>query len=257
MTKTNQNPYTQFASVDLVKYIMAFAVVAIHFRPNYSNQFQYPELLEWFIRLAVPFYFIASGYLVERKLKNLNTIHEHKEYLKFRVKKLARLWICWIIISLPLALAAFGLLTGNGFHNIIPSIKTYIWMLVIGGWAVHAAPLWFIYSMIWVTIILYCTLAIRNYKQWLLSIFLILNLVYWTADNFDIVALKIFKTYTYNILGGGIYIILGMLLCGKKINSYIILLLLIASFALTHFKLPFNTVVGGGRVVCLSIIFTH
>ncbi len=32
--------------------MMAFAIVAIHFRPNYNIEWQYPELFEWFIRLA-------------------------------------------------------------------------------------------------------------------------------------------------------------------------------------------------------------
>ena len=38
----------ELAGVDVIKYIMAYCVVAIHFRPNYNSEWQYPEIFEWY-----------------------------------------------------------------------------------------------------------------------------------------------------------------------------------------------------------------
>ena len=42
---------------------MAFAVILIHFPPVSDIGHEiYPEVIRWLIRLAVPFFFIVSGY---------------------------------------------------------------------------------------------------------------------------------------------------------------------------------------------------
>ena len=49
--------------IDIFKFIMAFAVILIHFPPVFDIGHEiYPEVIRWLIRLAVPFFFIVSGY---------------------------------------------------------------------------------------------------------------------------------------------------------------------------------------------------
>lgn len=247
----------ELAGVDVIKYIMAYCVVAIHFRPNYNSEWQYPEIFEWFIRLAVPFFFIASGYFVQAKIMRCQTARKRSQYLNIRIKRLVKLWISWILISLPMAMASYGLLTGNGIDKIDSSAKNYMFMLVFGGWAPHAAPLWFIYSMIWVTIIVKLSIRKRYSLAWLLGVFLILTVVYWSTAHFDISAIKKFDIYTRNILGGGVYILSGMQLArAGKANlfrwTYSVPLLLFGMI-LFHFKLPFAELIGGLALFIIAL----
>lgn len=163
--RATRNKNIQLAGVDLIKYLMAFAIVAIYVRPHYNFDWQYPELIWWFIKLGVPFYFIASGYLIQKKLLSLPDFKLRKQYLTKRIKKLFKLWACWLIIYIPLALYTYGLFPSKGFNlqNIILSSKAYIWGLAVDGCRPWAEILWFVYSMIWVTLIIRMLLDIKYY----------------------------------------------------------------------------------------------
>jgi len=257
LNKYNPSNYTiELAGIDLVKYIMAFAVVAIHFRPNFNAEWQYPKLFEWFIRLAVPYFFITSGFLVQRKLLVLNDPNERNKYLETRTKKLIKLWIYWVLISIPMALVSYGLITGNGITNIAQSLKSYIWMLAIGGWAPYAAPLWFLYSMIWITLILRLSIGFKKCKYWLLVSFIIITIAYWGAKHFEIPILKTFDTYTHNILGGGVYILSGMLMVGlyQFFKPIVAIFLLLISVFLFYLDMPLSVEIGGSGLFVFALL---
>lgn len=192
-------------------------------------------------------FFIVSGFLVQRKLLVLSGLNEQKKYLEIRTKKLIKLWIYWVLISIPMALASYGLITGNGISNIVQSSKSYIWMLAIGGWAPHAAPLWFIYSMIWITLILRLSIGFKRNKFWLLISFITITVAYWGAKKFDIPCLKTFDTYTHNILGGGVYILSGMLMVGMNqiLKPIVAFFLLMISLVLFYLDMPLSVEIGG------------
>ena len=56
----------KYNSIDSMKMFMAFCVVGIH-----VNHFTNDHLTDWVVRLfftAVPFFFVASGFLLENKI---------------------------------------------------------------------------------------------------------------------------------------------------------------------------------------------
>lgn len=57
-------------AIDVVKYIMEFCVIAIHTLPlkNVQNEVV-TSFFDTFVSLAVPFFFLSSGYLVEKNAK--------------------------------------------------------------------------------------------------------------------------------------------------------------------------------------------
>ena len=61
-----------------MKYIMAFCVIAIHTLPlkNVQNEVV-TSLFDTFVSLAVPFFFLSSGYLVEKNAKKGMTRYSH------------------------------------------------------------------------------------------------------------------------------------------------------------------------------------
>lgn len=88
VVKTNHLP-----GVDLIKYIMSFGVVAIHFRVNYNPDWNYPFIFDWLIKLGVPFFFLTSGYLLQRKLETCVST-ESSKIARLKAFKYFRIWLC-------------------------------------------------------------------------------------------------------------------------------------------------------------------
>lgn len=58
-------------AIDVIKYIMAFCVIAIHTTPLKGiDNYIASRLYESVVSIAVPFFFLSSGYLIGRKIKN-------------------------------------------------------------------------------------------------------------------------------------------------------------------------------------------
>ena len=72
MRKTVMADQINYNGIDLVKFICSYLVVIIHTAPLSSYFMTYGDLLhiyiiQYFCRLAVPFFFVASGFLLFRK----------------------------------------------------------------------------------------------------------------------------------------------------------------------------------------------
>ena len=81
-----------FNSIDIAKFVMAILVMSIHISTGLSpstNDF----LSNCLARIAVPFFFIASGFFFFRKTENL----EFKNLIK-TLKRIFLLFLGWTII---------------------------------------------------------------------------------------------------------------------------------------------------------------
>lgn len=84
-----------YNAVDLVKFIMSMLVVSIHINPfnSYGNPISY-WTQNYIARLAVPFFFICTGYFVFRN-------HDDGKIYSYLLH-IIKLYIVWTIIYLPL-----------------------------------------------------------------------------------------------------------------------------------------------------------
>ncbi len=79
----------QFPSIDIMKLLYAVLVVTIHTSPlNSINKYFNYGLTQYIARLAVPFFFVTSGYFCFRKqpwkiLKKGCLLHTQKEYFYY------------------------------------------------------------------------------------------------------------------------------------------------------------------------------
>jgi serine/alanine racemase len=108
-----------------MKFICVFLVVAIHVAPlsSYSQLLDY-EVRNWLARIAVPFYFIASGYFLFRKTTYEN--FNEKIALTYACR-IFRLYIIWTIIYFPLSLKIKILGNEKGaVHGFIDWIRNFI-----------------------------------------------------------------------------------------------------------------------------------
>lgn len=242
--------------IDCLKLIMAYAVIAIHV--SAVTRQQWPPMFEWFIRLAVPFFFITSGYLLARKI-SVQSDADSRLLLRSRSRKLFRLYGKWLIIYFPIALYYFICVSTRSAGG---DVARYVSMTLIDGESPYAWPLWFIYSMAIVLLIL----SFSNRPKRAVSIGMIVFSIIYLINFIDIGsianptlrdALKIFDRLTVRSLGGAIYVCAGMLLFRhEKTTSRLMLLpvvLLALSIALFYAELPFSPLSGGVGLFILGL----
>ena len=90
-----------FYGIDILKFICSFMVCAIHIQPFNSSNLEYLNfwLQDYLFRIAVPFYFVASGFLLFRKIdcNNINT-NRIKDYC-FKMIRLLGTWSFLLFIG--------------------------------------------------------------------------------------------------------------------------------------------------------------
>lgn len=103
-----------YGILDIAKFISALLVIAIHCAPfievNEAFNLFYVQVIA---RLAVPFFFTASGWLFFRKINPKHGMHdeENKAAFKHYWKRIFQLYLVWSILYLPLL--AIGWIQGG------------------------------------------------------------------------------------------------------------------------------------------------
>ena len=97
LTTTNK----QYNNLDLFKFIFAIVVVAIHTTPlkDISDNANW-YFSNTFCNMAVPFFFVASGFLFFSKLQGLSEADE-KSRLKKYVLHIIKMYLVWCVIWIP------------------------------------------------------------------------------------------------------------------------------------------------------------
>lgn len=80
----------EYVNIDLFKLIMAICVVAMHINPFAACSNEYiVNLYDVTVRMAVPFFFMSTGFLIAKKGNDYRTA------FKRVLKKTARLYCIW------------------------------------------------------------------------------------------------------------------------------------------------------------------
>ncbi|MBR4026765.1 MAG: acyltransferase family protein [Lachnospiraceae bacterium] len=232
----------KYNSIDVVKFIMAIAVIAIHTCPlvNCNNK-NTLTIYNNIVNMAVPFFFLASGYLLSIKLSfpyNLNDMLIIKNFLY----KIIKMYLCWMIIYTPLAIYHF--ISDNS--SIIKAVLMYIRGLLFIGEQYNSWQLWYLLSTIY-TIILIIILIKNKYLRWQgIEISIIISVIMislnWLVEYEGTVPfIVLFRQLTYyfinngRIFTGAIYIPIGMYIAHKKISRKINLTIFILGFIGNYF----------------------
>lgn len=143
--KNNLSNYN-YNCIDLAKFIFAICIVGIHIHP-YSQQNIYAHFFfnKFLFRLAVPIYFVISGFLCFKKL-NLNNVNFSD--ISKQVFKIIKIYIIWSVIYLPISIYQII----NNPNGIKKGIISYIHGLIISGSYGH---LWYLYALIFSILLIY------------------------------------------------------------------------------------------------------
>ena len=182
--------------IDVMKVLMAFVVVSIH-----TTSWPLLGLKE----VAVPFFFIVSGYFLCRKLTgdrkaDLGIIREW-------VFKILKLYLIWTAVYLPFTVYGF-LQDGLSLKQ---SLLLFVRNLLFVGENFMSWPLWYLLAMIWSGILAYLLRALKA-PIWvmLLTGVVLAAIPHYLGGN--ALFCKVFKGADNLVFTGPFYIALGGLL---------------------------------------------
>ena len=163
----------KYRFLDIMKFVMAIVVVAIHTRPEISfNSAFIRQNFEVIYSLAVPFFFIASGFLLFRKVEFPLNADGSKRILGY-LSRICRLYLLWTLIYLPLAIYGFWM---EG----IPPLKAaavFLRNILLVGENYMSWPLWYLLAVIVAVGIIYSLLKLKVSKNGVLIIGVLMALV--------------------------------------------------------------------------------
>lgn len=135
----------QYPQLDLVKLFMAVLVVMIHTEPFAIHRGQFlSELYDDILRLAVPFFFMTSGFLLGKKCAGADKSRV-AAVLTASVKRKLRLYLLWSLVYLPAAIVGY-VQDGVG---LVSGVVRYVVSLVAVGEHFYSWPLWYLLAMIY------------------------------------------------------------------------------------------------------------
>lgn len=135
----------QYAAVDIAKYISALLVVCIHTFPFIDiNETFNTYFIQTLCRLAVPFFFMISGYFLFGKIRQNE---DDRDVLKKYIFRLLKIYAVWTVIYLPYTIYNY-VQAQSGWMGIF----SYLRDLVLNGSYYH---LWFLPALMTGTLIVY------------------------------------------------------------------------------------------------------
>ncbi len=247
---TNGSPIlAHYNSIDCAKVIFAIFVVAIHtlspFTTTLSAEAQ--RFITALLSMAVPFFFVASGFLLGNKLNSTNG-EGGLVYLRKWLYRIGRLYLLWTFIYLPYAIYGFSI-EKLGF---IKSIAIYIRNIVLVGENYWSWPLWYLLAMFVAGCIIYLLLRckVKRTYWYILAVLFAVSGVFideLRANDWGGVNLyySIFKTTRNGFFIGFPYIALGVFISshGVRLHQIGLFVLLMIGFAAQLFDIPLSNFV--------------
>lgn len=129
-----------------MKWLMAYLVVAIHTTA---------ESLMGLLDTAVPFFFIASGFFLFRKLGGSR--EEDLAVIRQWAKKVLKLYLIWTLVYLPFTVIGF---MRDGL-SLQTAAVVFVRNLVLVGENYLSWPLWYLLAMVWGGLLIYAMRWLR------------------------------------------------------------------------------------------------
>ena len=159
-------------AIDFIKFFAIVAVVIIHTFPS-------DHLLGYFIfdnfsRFAVPFFFVASGYLFGLKVrKRTKSIDYFKRYLS----KILKIYLCWFLFYFLYDLLRILFEGGNDRQELSRYIEEFSTLNILYyGRGTSGYQLWFVISLAWSIAVIYLFYRLKKITL-LLILSVCLNIV--------------------------------------------------------------------------------
>ena len=137
--------------VDIGKLLFAYCVVAIHTLPftEFSNGTIYDVLFKNLFCIAVPYFFVSSGFFLGKKLNQAELLSEQRNIIVSYFKRLAIPYILWGSIYFVIQIASDVIKDKKPF---LDSFLYYLHSLIMSS---PGGGLWYVQTILLLLIILY------------------------------------------------------------------------------------------------------
>lgn len=163
----------EFRLLDIVKLIMAIVVIAIHTHPERSSNYVFVQKsAEIIYSLAVPFFFMAPGFLLFKKI-NLPLDDDGNQRIKRYLSKIVKLYLLWTAIYLPMSVLGFV----NDGTSLMKSVLIFVRNVLLVGENFMSWPLWYLLALIVAVLIIWGLLKLRMPRRIILLLSVITALV--------------------------------------------------------------------------------
>ncbi|MBP1948793.1 acyltransferase [Virgibacillus litoralis] len=153
-------------TIDFVKFFAILAVVCIHTGTVSGVQLgaidgdQADFIIDILARFAVPFFFVASGYLFIQKINTIDSTKQQFTYFKKYILKLTKLWTAWFAFYFLYDLAINYIETEKSVQAMHVMFQEYLatyftWETLYYGAGHTQYHLWFLLALIWSIAILF------------------------------------------------------------------------------------------------------
>lgn len=143
---SNEAEKKQQSNIDIMKFILSLMVVCIHTGVTSSMPAEIGKFFNSIFNLAVPTFFVYSGYFFACEDKLIK-----KDKLIKYSKHIVKLYILWSAIYLPICIQVY---IGNGW-TIQECLHNYSEGFFKLGQHPYSWQLWYLWSLIFISIILY------------------------------------------------------------------------------------------------------
>lgn len=162
-------------AIDFIKFFAIVAVVVIHTFPSDDKLGFF--LLDNFSRFAVPFFFVASGYLFGLKVLNNP---QPAAYFKRYVTKILKIYVSWLLFYIGYDVLRIVLSGGSVKHELSKYFEELTPLnLFYYGHGTSGYQLWFVISLAWSMCAVYLFFRLKR-----ITLLLILSLCFNIAGLF-------------------------------------------------------------------------
>lgn len=145
-------------AIDFIKFFAILAVVIIHTFPG-NEQMGY-FVLDNLSRFAVPFFFVASGFLFSLKVSDNP---QSFAYFKKYVTKILKIYVSWLIFYAGYDVIRILLTDGNVKAELLKYKENLtVLNLLYYGQGTSGYQLWFVISLVWSIVILYLFFRLKK-----------------------------------------------------------------------------------------------
>lgn len=246
MATIQTQKFVHYYNIDIAKVVFAVFVVAIHtlapFTATLSTEAQ--RVITALLSMAVPFFFVASGFLLGNKLNSTDR-EGQQVYLRKWLYRIGRLYLLWTLIYLPYAIYGFSL---DGI-SIGKSIILYTRNILLVGENYWSWPLWYLLGMLVSGCIIWLLNRLNIKRTYWYGLAILLAIIGILLDelhahNWGGVNLyySIFKTTRNGFFIGFPYMVLGLFISsyGYRLSQTKLCVLLIIGFVAQLFKVPLS-----------------
>lgn len=248
-----------FNGIDLMKFLGALLVIVIHTEPLSS----YNSVIDFYLdyalaRVAVPFFFLTSGYLFFRKMKEPLEDGQADRQVLFRyLKRILQIYLVWSVIYLPVHLYDLYRLKDFGVESVLELLLNYPFNFLFYGSYEH---LWYLPALIASVALVYFLLKHLSVGKIvaMASAFYAAgalgdgwyNLVTGMSDYLRVILeayLNIYKTTRSGLFSAFLLVALGAFIALRKVRIKWVLLPLAASLVLLYAESRFINMHGFAR----------